>query len=120
MSPRILVADDSWTMRQIVVRSLTALGFARPVQAADGEEALAAFGRGGFDLVLSDWNMPRRGGLDLAREIRRLDEHVPIVLLTNEGAPARRTEAQRAGASDYLVKPFTATALRDKLARFGY
>ena len=70
MCPNVLVADDSSTMRKIIIRSLQAIGVASATEAKDGEEAISLFKQGGFDMVLTDWNMPGKTGLDVIREIR--------------------------------------------------
>lgn len=119
MSARVLVADDSSTMRKIILRSLAAVGVPSAVEAADGEEAIRAFNEGEFDLVLTDWNMPGKNGLEVIQEIRKMDQQVPIIMVTTEAEKSRVLEAIQAGVSDYLVKPFTADTLRAKLEKFG-
>jgi two-component system chemotaxis response regulator CheY len=116
---RVLLADDSGTMRTIIRRSLESLGVTGAVEAADGLQAIELFKAGkGFDLILTDWNMPGKTGVDVAREIRALDPHVPIVMVTTEAEKSRVLEAIQAGVSDYLVKPFSTEALRKKLEKF--
>jgi two-component system chemotaxis response regulator CheY len=116
---RVLVADDSSTMRKIIVRSLLAVGAPGAIEAADGNEAVQLFQPGEFDLVLTDWNMPGKSGIEVVREIRALDAKVPIIMITTEAEKARVLEAIQAGVSDYLVKPFTAETLREKLEKHG-
>jgi two-component system, chemotaxis family, chemotaxis protein CheY len=116
---RVLLADDSGTMRAIIRRSLESLGVTGAVEAADGLQAIELFKAGnGFDLVLTDWNMPGKTGIEVAREIRAVDANVPIVMVTTEADKSRVLEAIQAGVSDYLVKPFTTDTLRQKLERF--
>jgi two-component system, chemotaxis family, chemotaxis protein CheY len=119
MSARVLVADDSSTMRKIILRSLSAVGVPSAVEAADGEEALNLFKPGEFDLVLTDWNMPRKNGLEVIQEVRKQDPNVTIIMVTTEAEKSRVLEAIQAGVSDYLVKPFTAETLREKLEKHG-
>lgn len=119
MSSRVLVADDSSTMRKIILRSLAAVGVPSAIEAADGEEAINAFRPGDFDLVLTDWNMPRKNGLEVIQEIRAQDKDVTIIMVTTEAEKSRVLEAIQAGVSDYLVKPFTADTLREKLEKHG-
>ena len=119
MSTRTLVADDSSTMRKIILRSLTAVGVTNAVEASDGEEAVKLFAPGKFDLVLTDWNMPGKNGLEVIQEIRAQDKDVPIIMVTTEAEKSRVLEAIQAGVSDYLVKPFTADTLKDKLQKHG-
>ncbi|QDU75127.1 Chemotaxis protein CheY [Bremerella volcania] len=119
MSTRVLVADDSSTMRKIILRSLQAVGVPNAVEAADGEEAVSLFKPGEFDLVLTDWNMPGKSGLEVIQEIRKIDADVKIMMVTTEAEKSRVMEAIQAGVSDYLVKPFTADTLREKLEKHG-
>jgi two-component system chemotaxis response regulator CheY len=119
MGTRCLVADDSSTMRKIILRSLNAVGVSDITEAADGEEAIKLFGDGGFNLVLTDWNMPGKSGLEVIQAIRATNKEVPIIMVTTEAEKSRVLEAIQAGVSDYLVKPFTADTLREKLAKHG-
>jgi len=115
MSTSVLVADDSGTMRKIIIRSLNAVGITSVVEAADGAQAVALFKPGAFDLVLTDWNMPGKTGLEVIKEIRAQDAKVPVIMITTEAEKQRVLAAIQAGVSDYLVKPFTAETLREKL-----
>ncbi|HUT14524.1 MAG TPA: response regulator [Thermoguttaceae bacterium] len=119
MGTRVLVADDSSTMRKIILRSLQAVGVTESVEAADGIEAVTLFKEGEFDLVLTDWNMPGKTGLEVVQEIRSQDAEVPIIMVTTEAEKGRVMQAIQAGVSDYLVKPFTADTLREKLEKHG-
>lgn len=119
MSSRVLVADDSSTMRKIILRSLSAVGVPDAVEAADGDEAITIFGQQEFDMVLTDWNMPGKSGLEVIQEIRKLNTEVPIIMITTEAEKSRVLEAIQAGVSDYLVKPFAADTLREKLEKHG-
>ena len=119
MSTRVLVADDSSTMRKIILRSLSAVGVPTAVEAADGDEAVNLFNPGEFDLVLTDWNMPDKNGLEVVQEIRKQDKEIPVIMVTTEAEKSRVMEAIQAGVSDYLVKPFTADTLREKLEKHG-
>lgn len=119
MSARVLVADDSSTMRKIILRSLQAVGVSTAVEAADGNEAISLFKPGEFDMVLTDWNMPGKSGLEVVQDIRARDPKVPIIMITTEAEKGRVIQAIQAGVSDYLVKPFTADTLREKLEKHG-
>ena len=119
MNTRVLVADDSSTMRKIIIRSLQAAGVSETTEAADGTEAVSLFEPSEFDLVLTDWNMPGKIGLEVVQEIRQQDENVPIIMITTEAEKSRVMQAIQAGVSDYLVKPFTADTLREKLEQHG-
>ena len=118
MSIRVLVADDSNTMRKIIIRNLQAVGVPTAVEASDGNEAVQTFVPGEFDLVLTDWNMPGKTGLEVIKEIREKDAKVPIIMITTEAEKSRVIEAIKAGVSDYLVKPFTSETLREKVTKY--
>jgi two-component system chemotaxis response regulator CheY len=117
---RVLVADQSEAMRTTLRRSLDSVGLTGAVEAADGQQALDLFkAGGGFDLVLTDWNLPSKSGVELVREIRALDPKIPIIMVTSQATKAHVLEAIGAGVSDYVVKPFPPELLRKKLARFA-
>ena len=104
---RILAADDSASMRDMVRISLGSAGF-EVTSAADGEEALRLAARTAFDLVLLDVNMPVRDGFDVIRALRAEPQyrHTPILMLTTESSPDRKREGKNAGATGWIVKPF--------------
>ena len=118
MGTRVLVVDDSNTMRRFIIKSLQAVGVPSAVEAEDGNEALQVFRQSEFDLVLTDWKMPGKSGLDVVREIRRIDADIPIMMVTTESDRESVVEAIDAGVSDYLVKPFDSDTLRDKLEKY--
>jgi two-component system, chemotaxis family, chemotaxis protein CheY len=115
--PKALVADDSSTIRKILIRSLSACGIDEIVETGDGAEALRLFGTGPFDLVLTEWNMPTKSGLELVQAIRGDGARVPIIMITAEAEKSRVIEAIKAGVTDYLIKPFTAETLREKIEK---
>ncbi len=119
MNARVLIADDSSTMRKIIIRSLQAVGVSEVTEASDGNEAVTLFKPGEFNLVLTDWNMPGKTGLEVVKDIRSKDAGVPIIMVTTEAEKGRVMQAIQAGVSDYLVKPFTAETLREKLVKHG-
>ena len=118
---KALVVDDSRATRMIVARQLSILGFAT-VQAANGREALAAVAASGpFEVALVDWNMPIMDGLEFVREIRKnraLDE-MAIMMVTTESEQSQVLAALEAGASEYLMKPFSPESIEEKLAILG-
>jgi two-component system, chemotaxis family, chemotaxis protein CheY len=118
MSASVLVVDDSGTMRKIIARALNSVGFTSVVEAVDGTDGFNAFQKQHFDLVMTDWNMPNKSGIELTKEIRATGSTVPIFMVTTEGEKTRVVEAIKAGITDYLVKPFTADSLQEKLNRF--
>jgi two-component system, chemotaxis family, chemotaxis protein CheY len=115
---KVLVADDSGIMRKIIVRSLNAVGVSDIVEAANGQEAIDAYKANPCDLILTDWNMPEKSGLDVVTEIRALGSQVPIIMVTTEAQKGQVIAAIQAGVNDYLTKPFEADDLRAKLDKF--
>ncbi len=118
-STRFLVVDDFSTMRRIVRNLLKELGFTNVQEAEDGVDALAKLRAAEFDFVVSDWNMPNMTGLELLKEIRKDAKlkHLPVLMVTAEAKKENIIEAAQAGASGYVVKPFTAGTLDEKLKK---
>ncbi len=115
---KVLLVDDSGVMRTIIARGLRSLFIEEVVEAADGVEALAKFGDGeGFDLVLTDWNMPNMSGLELVQALRGAGHRLPIMMVTTETEKSQVLKAIQAGVNDYLVKPFDQEMLQLKLNR---
>ncbi len=112
---KILLVDDSRTIRNIQRNVLTQLGHHDIVEAADGVEALVAISQTQPDLVLVDWNMPNMDGITLVRKIRETDKQLPLIMVTTEAEKRRVIEAIQAGVSNYVVKPFTAQTLAEKI-----
>ena len=111
---QVLIVDDASTMRKIVARSLRQAGLRIEVlEAADGLAALRAFDPATCDLVLADQNMPEMNGLELVRNLRRLERenpggrHVPVIMVTTEGGSERAREALDVGVDAFMTKPFT-------------
>ena len=104
-------------MRKIIIRALNSLGVNDIVEAADGQEAVDKYPDSGADLVLTDWNMPGKTGLEVIQDIRASGATVPIIMITTESEKRRVMEAIQAGVTDYLVKPFEADALREKIEK---
>jgi two-component system, chemotaxis family, chemotaxis protein CheY len=116
---KFLVVDDFSTMRRIIRNLLKELGFTNVDEAEDGVAALAKLRGGGFEFVVSDWNMPNMTGIELLRAIRADAElkHLPVLMVTAEAKKENIIEAAQAGASGYVVKPFTAATLDEKLGK---
>ena len=114
---KILVADDSRVMRQIVIRTLRQAGYdgVDVVEAVDGKDALEKVAEESPDLVLSDWNMPEMTGIECLRALRAQGSAVPFGFVTSEGSPEKRETASEAGALFLIAKPFTADTFRDQL-----
>ncbi len=115
---KVLVADDSGVMRKIIIRSLNSVGVTDTVEAANGQEAIDFFKSDAFDLVLTDWNMPEKTGLDVVTELRAAGSQVPIIMVTTEAQKGQVVAAIQAGVTDYLTKPFEAEDLRAKLDKY--
>ena len=115
---KILVADDSRVMRQIVVRTLRQAGYERHdvIEAANGREALDKIGSEAPDLVLSDWNMPQMTGIECLRALRASGSAVPFGFVTSEGSEEMRAVAARDGALFLIAKPFTPEVFEAALA----
>ncbi len=116
---KFLVVDDFSTMRRIVRNLLKELGFTNVEEAEDGAVALQKLKGGGFDFVVSDWNMPNMDGLTLLQSVRADPalKHLPLLMITAEAKKENIIAAAQAGASGYIVKPFTAATLNEKLVK---
>lgn len=116
---KILVVDDFSTMRRIIKNLLKDLGFTNVQEADDGSTALPMLQQGDFDFVITDWNMPGMQGIDLLRAIRADDnlKHTPVLMVTAEAKKEQIVAAAQAGVNGYVVKPFTAATLKEKLEK---
>jgi two-component system chemotaxis response regulator CheY len=116
---KFLVVDDFSTMRRIVRNLLKELGFTNVDEAEDGAVALQKLQGGGFDFVVTDWNMPNMDGLTLLQSIRADPtlKALPVLMITAEAKKENIIAAAQAGASGYIVKPFTAGTLNEKLVK---
>ncbi len=114
---KILIVDDFATMRGIIKNLLRDLGFTNVTEADDGHTALPALRAGSFDFLITDWNMPIMTGLDLLKAVRgdaKLAK-LPVLLVTAEAKRDQIVEAAQAGVNGYVVKPFTANTLKEKI-----
>ena len=114
---KFLVVDDFSTMRRIIKNLLNDLGYANVSEADDGKTALPMLQAGGFDFLITDWNMPGMPGLDLIKAVRadaKLSK-MPVLMLTAEAKREQIIEAAQAGVNGYVIKPFTAETLKEKL-----
>ncbi|MDA7746369.1 chemotaxis response regulator CheY [Psychromonas sp.] len=114
---KVLIVDDFSTMRRIIKNLLRDLGFTNTFEADDGNTALPMLKEGGFEFVVTDWNMPIMQGIDLLKEIRKDPnlKHLPVLMVTAEAKREQIIEAAQAGVNGYIVKPFTAGTLKEKL-----
>lgn len=119
---KVLVVDDFPTMRRIVKNLLKQLGFENIDEAEDGAQALNKLKGGNYGLVVSDWNMPNMEGIDLLRNVRKEAaplKDVPFLMVTAEAEKEKVIEAIKAGVDNYVVKPFTAEILKEKLEKIA-
>ena len=116
---QILLVDDFATMRKIVRNELHKLGFKGILEAEDGKQALEVLAMAAVDLIITDWNMPTMDGLELLKAIRADSriKHIPVLMLTAEAKRENVIEALKAGVTNYIVKPFTAEALKAKIEK---
>lgn len=114
---KILIVDDFSTMRRIIKNLLRDLGYNNTVEADDGNTALPVLKKGGIDFLITDWNMPGMDGLELLKNVRAESElqHLPVLMVTAESKREQIIEAAQAGVNGYIVKPFTAATLKEKI-----
>jgi len=116
---KILVVDDFSTMRRIIKNLLRDLGFTNTAEADDGKTALPMLRGGGFDFLVTDWNMPGMTGIELLKAVRADDKlkSLPVLMVTAEAKRDQIVEAAQSGVNGYVVKPFTAAALKEKIEK---
>ena len=114
---KILIVDDFSTMRRIIKNLLRDLGFTNTQEADDGSTALPMLKSGDFDFLVTDWNMPGMSGIDLLKEVRADGKlaGLPVLMVTAEAKRDQIIEAAQAGVNGYVVKPFTAQVLKEKI-----
>ncbi len=116
---KILIVDDFSTMRRIIKNLLRDLGFNNTVEADDGSTALPILKNGGIDFLVTDWNMPGMSGLELLEQVRADPQlnKLPVLMVTAEAKREQIIRAAQAGVNGYVVKPFTAAVLKEKIAK---
>jgi len=116
-SMKILVVDDFSTMRRIIKNLLRDLGYNDTAEADDGSTALPMLKNGTFDFLITDWNMPNMPGIDLLKAVRADEKlkSMPVLMVTAEAKRDQIVEAAQAGVNGYIIKPFTADTLREKI-----
>jgi two-component system chemotaxis response regulator CheY len=114
---KILIVDDFSTMRRIIKNILKEIGYTNLDEADDGSTALEKLKDGGFDFVVTDWNMPKMPGIELLKAIRKDGalKKIPVLMVTAEAGQENVVAAVKAGVDNYIVKPFTAAALKEKI-----
>ena len=116
---KILIVDDFSTMRRIIKNLLRDLGFNNTEEADDGNTALPLLQKGEFDFLVTDWNMPGMTGIELLKAVRAEDKlkNLPVLMVTAEAKRDQIIEAAQAGVNGYIVKPFTAVTLNEKIEK---
>ncbi len=119
LNMNVLVVDDFATMRRIIKNVLKQIGFTKILEADDGTTALAVLKKNEVDLIICDWNMPKMNGLDLLKKVRGEEstKTIPFLMVTAEAQKDNVLQAVQAGVSNYVVKPFTADAIKEKLTQ---
>ena len=112
---RIMLVDDSRTMRNVQKNILGQIGYTNVVEAENGLDALTRCNAEAPDLILLDWNMPQMDGLTFLQEFRKKNKSVPVIMVTTEAERARVIEAIKAGVNNYVVKPFTPDVLGQRI-----
>ncbi len=112
---KTLVVDDSAVMRKVLVGALSQAGITDVEQAADGQQAVDMVAAASYDLILMDWNMPNMLGIDALKAIRAAGKTMPIIMVTTEAEKPRVLEALKAGASNYVIKPFVPATIITKI-----
>ncbi len=118
-SIKVLIVDDFATMRRILKNILKQLGFKNLLEADDGTTAMETLEKNDIELIISDWNMPKMTGLELLKWVRANKKYAktPFLMVTAEAQKQNVIEAVQAGVSNYVVKPFTAEAISEKLKK---
>ena len=116
---KILIVDDFSTMRRIIKNLLKDLGFTNTVEADDGKTALPILQKGGIDFLITDWNMPGMSGIDLLKAVRANPglASMPVLMVTAEAKRDQIILAAQAGVNGYVIKPFTAATLKEKIEK---
>jgi len=114
---KILAVDDSATMRRILKNTLSRAGYTDVVEAEDGVDAWSKLQSGGFNFIITDWNMPNMSGLEFVNAVRESEKfkQIPIIMVTTRSVKDDIVAAMKAGANNYVVKPFTPNTLKEKI-----
>jgi two-component system chemotaxis response regulator CheY len=112
---KVLVVDDSAVMRKVLIGALSRCDLGEVDQAGDGAEALEAVEKADYGLIMMDWNMPVMLGIDAVRKLRERGKTMPIIMVTTEAEKSRVVEALKAGANNYIIKPFEPKTIIEKI-----
>lgn len=116
---KVLLVDDFSTMRRIIKKLLNEIGFKRIIEAEDGSEALRILKAGDIDFLVTDWNMPKMSGMELLEAVRADPKlaRLPVLMVTAESKRDQITRAAMAGVNGYIIKPFSAATLQEKIEK---
>ena len=114
---RILVVDDSSTMRRIIINTQNKIGYSDCAEASNGREGVERLAAGPVDMIITDWNMPEMSGVDFIRAVRANDQfkHLPVLMVTTNAAQEDIVQALDAGVNNYVVKPFTPDTIKERI-----
>jgi two-component system chemotaxis response regulator CheY len=112
---KILIVDDSSTMRRIIINTLSRIGYSDVVEAEHGKAGLEKLGQGGVEMIITDWNMPEMDGLEFVQTVRGQNQNIPILMVTTNAAKEDIVQALQSGVNNYVVKPFTPETLKEKI-----
>ena len=112
---KILIVDDSSTMRRIIINTLSRIGYTDVIEGDNGKSGLDKLGQGGVEMIITDWNMPEMDGLEFVKTVRGQNAAIPILMVTTIAAKEDIVEALQAGVNNYVVKPFTPETLKEKI-----
>ena len=112
---KILIVDDSSTMRRIIINTLSRIGYSDVVEAEHGKTGLEKLGQGRVEMIITDWNMPEMDGLEFVTTVRASNPSIPILMVTTNAAKEDIVAALQAGVNNYVVKPFTPDTLKEKI-----
>jgi two-component system chemotaxis response regulator CheY len=112
---KILIVDDSSTMRRIIINTLSRIGYTDVVEGEHGKAGLEKLGQGGVEMIITDWNMPEMDGLEFVQAVRAQNASIPILMVTTNAAKEDIVQALQAGVNNYVVKPFTPDTLKEKI-----
>ncbi len=112
---KILIVDDSSTMRRIIINTLSRIGYSDVVEGEHGKAGLEKLAQGGIEMIITDWNMPELDGLEFVNAVRGQNSSIPILMVTTNAAKEDIVAALQAGVNNYVVKPFTPETLKEKI-----
>ena len=112
---KILIVDDSSTMRRIIINTLSRIGYSDVMEAENGKVGLDQLAKGGVEMIITDWNMPEMDGLEFVGNVRTQNPSIPILMVTTNAAKEDIVAALQAGVNNYVVKPFTPDTIKERI-----